>query len=84
VSRYRNPQVDTTIAEMEATTDPAKIKAGSDKLIDVWMTDFPVIALNYAPARLVYRDATTTGWPTDEKPYALDNMLYVITQIRPK
>ena len=74
----------TTYDEMEATTDPAKIKAGSNKLIDVWMTDFPVIALNYAPARLVYRNATTTGWPTEEKPYALDNMLYVITQIRPK
>ncbi|MET1006416.1 MAG: ABC transporter substrate-binding protein [Propionibacteriaceae bacterium] len=84
VSRYRNPAVDKTVKEMEATTDPAKIKAGSDKLIEVWMTDFPVIALNYAPARLVYRDATTTGWPTDEKPYALDSMLYVMTQIRPK
>ena len=28
VSRYRNPAVDKTVAEMEATTDPAKIKAG--------------------------------------------------------
>ena len=84
VSRYRNPAVDKIIADMESTTDKAKIKADSDKLVDVWMTDFPVIALNYAPARLVYRDATTTGWPNDEHPYALDSMLYVITQIRPK
>lgn len=84
VSRYRNPAVDKIIADMEGTTDKAKIKADSDKLVDVWMTDLPVIALNYAPARLVYRDATTTGWPSDEHPYALDSMLYVITQIRPK
>ena len=84
VSRYRNPEVDKVIADMESTTDKARIKADSDKLVDVWMTEFPVIALNYAPARLVYRDATTTGWPSDEHPYALDSMLYVITQIRPK
>lgn len=84
VSRYRNPEVDEVIADMEGTTDPAEIKADSDKLVDVWMTEFPVIALNYAPARLVYRDATTTGWPSEENPYALDSMLYVMTQIRPK
>lgn len=84
VSRYRNPAVDKIVADMEGTTDPAEIKADSDKLIDVWMTEFPVIALNYAPARLVYRDATTTGWPSEEKPYALDSMLYVMTQIRPR
>ena len=58
MSRYRNPAVDKTVTEMEATTDPAKIKAGSDKLIDVWMTDFPVIALNYAPP----------GWSTATPP----------------
>lgn len=84
VSRYRNPAVDKIVADMEGTTDPAEIKADSDKLIDVWMTEFPVIALNYAPARLVYRDATTTGWPSEENPYALDSMLYVMTQIRPR
>ena len=84
VSRYRNPEVDKVIADMESTTDKARIKADSDKLVDVWMTEFPVIALNYAPARLVYRDATTTGWPSEENPYALDSMLYVMTQIRPR
>ncbi|HEU5486465.1 MAG TPA: ABC transporter substrate-binding protein [Microlunatus sp.] len=84
VSRYRSPAVDKIIADMEATTDPTKIRAASDQLVDVWMTEFPVIALNYAPSRLVYRNATTTGWPDADHPYPVDNMLYVMTQIRPR
>lgn len=83
-ARYSDPEVDKTVQELEATTDPAAIKTGTEKLIDVFMTDFPYIAVNYAPSRLVYRDATTTGWPNDDNPYPVDNMLYVMTQIRPK
>lgn len=84
VARFRDPEVDRIVAEMESTTDPARIKAGSDALVEVFMTKFPVIAINYAPARIVYRNAEITGWPTEAEPYPVDNALFVMTHLRAK
>lgn len=84
VARFRDPEVDRVVAEMESTTDPARIKAGSDALVEVFMTKFPVIAINYAPARIVYRNAEITGWPTEAEPYPVDNALFVMTHLRAK
>ncbi|WP_152360874.1 ABC transporter substrate-binding protein [Microlunatus speluncae] len=84
VSRFRSDEVDKIVAAMEATTDPAEIKKGSDALVDIFMTEFPVIAMNYAPSRLVYRNADITGWPTEAEPYPVDAPLFVLTHLKAK
>jgi peptide/nickel transport system substrate-binding protein len=84
VSRFRNEEVDRIVAAMEATTDPAEIKKGSDGLVGIFMTEFPVIAINYAPSRLVYRNAEITGWPTEAAPYPVDSPLFVLTHLTAK
>jgi peptide/nickel transport system substrate-binding protein len=83
-ARYRNPAVDQVLLEMDRSTDPAQQRAGLEKLIDVYMTEFPYIAVNYAPSRLDYRLDKAAGWPSEETPYPVDQMLYVITQLKPK
>ena len=82
-ARYSDPATDAVIKQLQATTDPAAIKAGNEKLIDVFMTDFPLIAVNYAPSRLDYRNADVTGWPNEQHPYPVDSLLYVMTQLSP-
>ncbi len=84
VSRYRSKDVDGIVAAMEATTDPVEIKKGSDGLVDIFMTEFPVIAINYAPSRLVFRNQAITGWPTEAAPYPVDYPLVVLTHLRAK
>lgn len=82
-ARYRNPEIDQLLKDLDQTTDPAVLKAGVEKLIDVYMTEFPYIALNYAPGRLDYRLDKATGWPSEENPYPTD-LILVIPKLRPK
>lgn len=82
-SRFADPAVDELVAEWANTTDPARAKEIQDQVIDVFMTQFPYIALQYAPSRLIYRTDNAVGWPSEDNPYPVDQLLRLATTLRP-
>ncbi|WP_425839123.1 ABC transporter substrate-binding protein [Microbacterium sp. PA5] len=82
-ARFEDPAIDALVAEWSNTTDEAEAKAYQDRIIDVFMTEFPYIALQYAPSRLIYRTDNAVGWPTEEEPYPVDQPLRLATKLRP-
>jgi peptide/nickel transport system substrate-binding protein len=82
--RYSNPAVDKIVDAYLDTTDPAAQQQYLDKIIDVYTTQFPVIALQYAPQRLIFNTQVATGWPTAADKYPTDQLLLVMTHLRPK
>jgi peptide/nickel transport system substrate-binding protein len=82
-ARFDDPEVDALIAEWSNTSDEAEAKKLQDQVIDVFMTEFPYIALQYAPNRLIYRTENAVGWPSEEEPYPVDQLIRVATKLRP-
>ncbi|NYE71334.1 ABC transporter substrate-binding protein [Microlunatus parietis] len=82
-ARYRNPEIDQLLRDLDQTTDPVVLKAGVEKIIDIYMTEFPYLALNYAPGRIDYRLDKAVGWPSAENPYPTA-MIMVVHRLRPK
>jgi peptide/nickel transport system substrate-binding protein len=82
-ARYDDPEIDELVAEWSNTTDEAEAKEYQDRIIDVFMTEFPYIALQYAPSRLIYRTENAIGWPTNEEPYPVDQPIRLATKLRP-
>jgi peptide/nickel transport system substrate-binding protein len=82
-ARYSNPEVDELVAEWTNETDEAKAKEMEEQIIDVFMTEFPYIALQYAPNRLIYRTENAVGWPSEENPYPVDQLIRVAPELRP-
>jgi peptide/nickel transport system substrate-binding protein len=83
IVRYDNPEVDQLVAEWSANTDPEAEDEYLSKIVDVYMQEMPYIALQYAPARLIYREDNAVGWPSEENPYPTNNQLRVLVSLRP-
>lgn len=83
IAQYSNPEVDQIVEEWGANTDPAKDPGYLSQIVDVYMNEMPYIALQYAPARLIYRTEEASGWPSEENPYPTNNLLRVITKLYP-
>ncbi|MGB4776743.1 ABC transporter substrate-binding protein [Microbacterium sp.] len=81
-ARFSDPAIDGLIAEWANTTDETQAKKLQDQVVDVFMTQFPYIALQYAPSRLIYRTENATGWPSEENPYPVDQLIRIATQLR--
>ncbi len=75
--------MDALVDEWSNTTDPARAKEIEAEVIDVFMTEFPYIALQYAPNRLIYRTENAVGWPSDENPYPVDQLIRIAPELRP-
>jgi peptide/nickel transport system substrate-binding protein len=82
-ARFDDPEVDALIAKWSNTTDDAEARKLQDEVIDVFMTEFPYIALQYAPSRLIYRTENAVGWPSEDNPYPVDQPLRLATKLRP-
>lgn len=82
-ARYSNPEIDALIDEWTNTTDGSRADEIEARIMDVFMTEFPYIALQYAPSRLIYRTENAVGWPSDENPYPVDQLIRIATQLRP-
>lgn len=82
-ARYSNPEVDALIDEWANVTDEGRAQEIEEEIIDVFMTEFPYIALQYAPTRLIYRTNNAVGWPSDENPYPVDQLLRLAPELRP-
>ncbi|MEW1834834.1 ABC transporter substrate-binding protein [Microbacterium sp. NPDC079995] len=82
-ARYSDPEMDALIDEWANTTDAARAKEIEGEVIDVFMTEFPYIALQYAPNRLIYRTENAVGWPSEENPYPVDQLIRIATELRP-
>ncbi|MCU1536025.1 MAG: transporter substrate-binding protein, partial [Humibacillus sp.] len=52
-------------------------------LVQTMMTTYPVTALIYAPARILYRTDKAVGWPSEQDAYAnpQDDKLLVLTHL---
>jgi peptide/nickel transport system substrate-binding protein len=85
VERFSDPATDATVKELSATVDEAKQKELVGKLVETMMTQYPVIPLIYAPARILYRTDKAVGWPTEQDPYAhpSDDRLLILTHLKP-
>jgi peptide/nickel transport system substrate-binding protein len=82
-ARFDDPEVDALVAKWSNTTDDAEARKLQDEVIDVFMTEFPYIALQYAPSRLIYRTENAVGWPSEDNPYPVDQPLRLATKLRP-
>jgi peptide/nickel transport system substrate-binding protein len=82
-ARYSDPEVDALIDEWANVTDEARAKEIEGEIIDVFMTEFPYIALQYAPSRLIYRTDNAVGWPSEDNPYPVDQLLRLAPELRP-
>ncbi|RMI13142.1 ABC transporter substrate-binding protein [Cellulomonas triticagri] len=81
-ARYSDPEIDAVVEEWANTTDPERAAELQARVIDVFMTEFPYIALQYAPTRLIYRTENAEGWPSEDNPYAVDQLLRLATELR--
>lgn len=82
-ARYSNPEIDAIVAEWTNETDAVEAKRMEEQIIDVFMTEFPYIALQYAPSRLIYRTENAVGWPSEENPYPIDQLIRLAPELRP-
>lgn len=84
VGRYSTPATDEVVKRLSAATTDAQRKEEVGELVDLMMTQYPVISLTYAPARIIYRSDKAVGWPSAENPYAhpTDNKLLLVTNLR--
>lgn len=82
-ARYADPAVDELVAEWGTEVDEARAKEMEGEVIDVFMTEFPYIALMYAPSRLIYRTENAVGWPSEENPYPIDQLIRIAPELRP-
>ena len=83
VQRFKDPAVDAAVTKLSADTDRESQKRDLAPLVDTMMTQYPVTALIYAPARVIYRTDKAVGWPSEEDPYAnpQDDKLLMLTHL---
>lgn len=82
-ARYVDPEIDALIDEWTNTTDESRTAEIEARIMDVFMTEFPYIALQYAPSRLIYRTNNAVGWPSDDNPYPVDQLIRLSHELRP-
>lgn len=84
VERFSDPSTDAAVNAIAGTTDQTVIKEQVGQLVNTMMTEFPVISLIYAPARIIYRTDHAVGWPTADDQYAhpQDDRLLLIAHLR--
>ena len=82
--RFSDKATDAVVDQYLGTTDPKLQQQYLDKIIGVYTTQFPVIALQYAPQRLIYNTQVASGWPSATDRYPTDQLLLVMTHLRPK
>lgn len=83
VQRFKDPAVDAAVTKLASDTDKEAQKADLAPLVETMMTKFPVTALIYAPARIIYRTDKAVGWPSEQNAYAnpQDDKLLVLTHL---
>lgn len=69
VGRFSDPRVDETVRALTGATDEEQIKALVGVLVEVMMTQYPVLPISYAPVRSIYRTERAVGWPDADDPY---------------
>jgi ABC-type transport system substrate-binding protein len=84
VIRWRNPQTDALLAQLQGTPGIAQQKAVVDKLEQIMVTDVPFIPLWYGAEWFEYSTRNAAGWPNAADPYAdpTDQDL-IITHLHP-
>lgn len=83
IARFEDPKIDQLVDDWSANTDPEKEPEYLSQIVDVYMEQMPYIAVQYAPARLIYREDNAVGWPSEDNPYPTNNLLRVITSLTP-
>lgn len=83
VERFKDPAVDAAVKKLGETADPAEQKALVGQLVEVMMTQYPVISLIYAPSRILYTTKNAVGWPSADNQYAnpSDDRLIILTHL---
>lgn len=81
--RFSDPAVDQLVDQYAAASTPAEQAEGLSKITDVYVQQVPLIALTYAPQRLIWSKDAASGWPSDSNRYPTDSLLRLMTELRP-
>jgi peptide/nickel transport system substrate-binding protein len=81
--RFSDPAVDELVDAYSTATTPEEQAAGLSAITDVFVQQVPVIALTYAPQRLIWSEGSASGWPSDSNRYPTDSPLRIMTELRP-
>jgi peptide/nickel transport system substrate-binding protein len=85
--RFKNTQVDTTLAELAKATDPATQQKAVYALEQDMSTMVPVVMLYYGGSWGLFSTKNFTGWPSAQDPYTLPTsytnaILTVVTHLK--
>jgi peptide/nickel transport system substrate-binding protein len=69
LEKWSDPATDAALAELKATTDPAKQKEALAKIEDVMVNQVPSIPLFYGANWYEYSTKNYTGFPDEANPY---------------
>ena len=83
IARYDDEDIDRLVDDWSSNTDPEREAEYLSQIVDVYMEQMPYIALQYSPARLIYRQDNAVGWPSEDNPYPTNSTLRVITSLTP-
>jgi peptide/nickel transport system substrate-binding protein len=85
--RFKSPQVDSELATLAATTDPARQKQAVHALEQYMYANVPVVLMYYGGSWGLFSTKNFTGWPSAQDPYALptsynNEILVVVSHLR--
>ncbi len=88
-SRYRNPEFDALIEQMEAA-DPTDAAARPvfDQALDMFMSEAPAVPIIQTIYPMMFNTSYWTGWPTADNPYTIpatwwSHFLFAIGSLQP-
>jgi peptide/nickel transport system substrate-binding protein len=85
--RFKDPQVDASLAELAKATDPAAQQTATSALEQAMVTKVPVVLLYYGGSWGLFSTKNFTGWPSAADPYTLPTsytnaILTVVTHLK--
>jgi peptide/nickel transport system substrate-binding protein len=85
--RYKDPQVDASLAQLAKATDSATQQSATHALEQDMATKVPVVMLYYGGSWGLFSTKNFTGWPSAQDPYTLPTsytnaILTVVTHLK--
>jgi peptide/nickel transport system substrate-binding protein len=69
--RFKSPQVDSDLASLAATTDPATQQKAVHSLEQYMYNNVPIVLMYYGGSWGLFSTKNFTGWPSQSDPYTL-------------
>jgi peptide/nickel transport system substrate-binding protein len=85
--RFKNPQVDSALAKLAASTSHATQLKETQKLEQIMYNQVPIVLMYYGGSWGLFSTKNFTGWPSESDPYTLPTsynnaILTVVTHLK--